>query len=127
MNKNKYKVVEDFFMEPLTFRQKIKLKKLQFIHEVLTIWEFWKSKLIFILIGMMFGWIIGLPMGALIEHKNEKFWQSVILEPNRIEQFEEITELAIELEKRLDALKLELDAYWMPESSPDIERLSRER
>ncbi len=116
---------EDFFMEPLTFRQKIKLKKLQFIHEVLTIWKFWKSKLIFILIGMIFGWIIGLPMGALTEHKNEKFWQSVILEPNRIEQFEDITDEAIELEKRLDALKLELDAYWMPESSPDIERLSK--
>ena len=124
MTKNKYKVVEDFFMEPLTFRQKIKLKKLQFTHEVLTILKFWKNKLIFILIGMMFGWIIGLPMGALIEHKNEKFWESVILEPDRIEQFEEITDEAIELNKRLGALKVEFDAYLIPDSSPDMKRLA---
>ena len=70
--------------------------------------------------------VLGVLCGVYIEWKNEKFWQSVILEPDRIEQFEEITDEAIELEKRLDALKLELDAYWIPESSPDIERLSRE-
>jgi len=71
--------------------------------------------------------VFGVLCGVYIEWKNEKFWQSVILEPDRIEQFEDITDEAIELEKRLDALKLELDAYWIPESSPDIERLSRER
>ena len=69
--------------------------------------------------------VFGVLCGVYIEWKNEKFWQSVILEPNRIEQFEDITDGAIELEKRLDALKLELDSYWMPESSPDIERLSK--
>ena len=72
-----------------------------------------------------FSFVFGVLCGVYLEWKNEKFWQSVILEPDRIEQFEDITDEAIELEKRLDALERELDAYWMPESSPDIERLSK--
>jgi hypothetical protein len=69
--------------------------------------------------------VIGLTLGIYLQEKNENFWQSVILEPDRIEQFEKITEEANELIQRLDALRLEIEEYWMPQSSPDTMRPSR--
>jgi len=125
MKKDKYKAVEDFFTAPLTFRQKLKLKKHQIIHEILTAWGFWKSKLIYVLIGVMLGWIIGLPMGAWLGHKNEKFWQSAILEPDREAQVEMLMKQNEAMVNRLIQLKQALEEY-IPPKDMDIMRPSRE-
>lgn len=128
MSKNKYKETENFFKSPLTltFRQRLWDIWHQLCHEVLTTWEFWKNKLIYVLIGVAFGWIIGLPMGVWVENKNNHFWESVILEPNRIERVEKLTKQNEAMVDRLIELQQALYDYWMPQSSPDIERPSRE-
>ena len=124
MSKDKYKDVEDFFREPLTLRQKLIAIKLQIIHEILTAWKFWKTKLIFVLIGVMLGWIIGLPVGAWLGHKNDQFWQSTILEPDRMGQVKILTEKKEGMVERLTDLEQAIRDYWMPSSSPDIPRVS---
>ncbi len=73
-----------------------------------------------------FFFVAGILIGIYLQWKNDKFWQSVIIEPDRIEQVEKLIKQNEAMVDRLIELQQALDDYWMPQSSPDIERPSRE-
>lgn len=73
-----------------------------------------------------FFFVAGILIGIYLQWKNDKFWQSVIIEPDRVEQIKKVTNSANEATKNLDELKREIDNYIPLHSSPDIERPSRE-
>jgi len=69
--------------------------------------------------------VLGLIGGIWLQWKNDHFWQSVILEPDREAQVKALIEQNEAMVEQLRDLEQAIDDYWMPQSSPDIERPSR--
>jgi len=84
-----------------------------------------KSKCLILIVTFSFIlFIVGLLTGAIIQQRHCAFWSSLV-DQDHIEQVEELIEQNEAMVNRLIQLKNAIDDYRMPQSSPDVARISR--